>query len=144
MSRLLLILLIAMGGLPLAARAAPLWDGPTFCRAEATFRYRYAGKMVEEGAALCFDAGRSALVSKSCEAGNCRALSDEICRIARAPGSISFEGPEICAALGALSQDGAFFDGEKWWSTSRCYFAQDRSFVDLGVLAARRAQCFKK
>jgi hypothetical protein len=125
------------------AKAGALWEDPLQCPASALFRFSYAGQKIEEPAALCFNGGRSVLISRSCEAGRCEALSENICKLPPVSPA-SFEGPGLCDALGGLSQIGAFFDGKEWWDMDRCFFGQDRSFVDTGVLAARRAECFHK
>jgi hypothetical protein len=136
---LLLLMLTVFG--PSASAATP-WDETLACR-PGLFRFAYAGKKIEEPSALCFDQGRSILVSPNCEKGTCEALGAKICALPT-PKVASFEGPGLCEALGGFLQEGAFYDGEAWWDMNRCYFAGDRSFADTGVLAARRAQCFKK
>lgn len=113
------------------------------CQRPGVYRFTYNGQPVNEAASYCYDEGRGELRSANCEKGKCAALSDRICQLPSLPPEAAFASPGgwFCDQLGGKLQDGAFYDGKEWWDMDRCLFPADKSFVDSGLLAARRAQC---
>lgn len=114
-----------------AGAAESLWQEPLTCRKPGIFRFAYAGQMREEASSYCFDQGRSLLVSQNCEKGACEALGPRACALP-APAVPSFELASLCRELGGFPQEGAFYDGERWWDMNRCYFEKDKSFTWSG------------
>lgn len=135
-SAILTLLLSASSG---AAEGKSLRE----CQQPGLFRFTVNGQTVAEPSSYCYDEGRGELLSLRCEKGKCAALSEKICALPALPPHAAFASPGgwLCDQLGGKLQDGAFYDGKEWWDMDRCLFPEDKSFVDSGLLAARRGQC---